>query len=81
MSYRNIQIIYLILDELFVFYSICESLILNKFFLFIAVLGVCCRPGFSLAAESGTTLVVLLRLLIVVASLVESAGSRARRLQ
>ena len=81
MSYRNIQIIYLILDELFVFYSNFESLKLKNFFSFIAVLGVCCCPGFSLAAGSGTTLVVLLRLLIVVASLVENAGSRACRLR
>ena len=32
MSYRNIQIIYLILDELFIFYSNFESLKLKKNF-------------------------------------------------
>ena len=40
--------------------------------LFVAVLGLCCRMGFPLAAESeGYFLVVVCRLLAVVASLVK----------
>ena len=74
MSYRNIQIIYLIFNELFGFYRNFESLKLKKIF-FVAVLGVCCCPGFSLVARSGGySVVVMCRLLIVVASLLVGHG-------
>ena len=49
---------------------------INKFiYLFLAVLGLCCFLGFSLGlASRGYPPVVVCRLLIVVASLVEEHG-------
>ena len=81
MSYRNIQIIYLIFNELFGLYRNFESLKLKKNF-FGSCAGCLLLPRFfSSCRKRGYSPVVLLRLLIAVASLVESVGSRACRLR
>ena len=50
--------------------------------LFLAVLGLRCRTGFSVAVVSGgSPLVMVRRFLTAVASLAESTGSPARALQ
>ena len=55
---------------------------LYMFVYFFAALCLCYYSGFSLAVKSkGYTLFVVLGLLVAVASLLRSTGSRARRLQ
>lgn len=52
------------------------------FYLFVALLGLCCFMGFSLVAVSrGYSLAVVQGFLIAVASLLRSTGSRAHGLR
>ena len=54
----------------------------SLYFLFLAVLALCCCMGFSVVAVSrGYSLIAMCRLLIVLAFLVASIGSRSRGLQ
>ena len=83
MSYRNIQIIYLILDELFIFYSNFESLKLKKNFFNLQLCWVfVAAQVFLQLQEAGATLQLcgsgfpLWWLLLL-----QSAGSRACKLQ
>ena len=46
-------------------------------FIYLAVLGLCCRVGFSLVVEARATLVVVCGLLTVVASFVAERGLRS----
>ena len=56
-------------------------LFFEKFYLFLALLGLHCCLGFSLVASRGHSLVAVLRHIAVASLLLSTAGSRAHRLQ